>query len=212
MASPQRSPGAIETAICLAVLLALAAVAATIVARQVNYSSTFLGSWGSPSSMAAGTPAGLDLSAYAPGGFAPMSPAESFGPDNLYDKIDGRADLYLTAGFVNLRCQRFAERADRQGWMEVYVYDMGNADNAFTVYSKQKRPGAAELAALAYQTSNSLYFVHGRYYVEIVAGSGYETILRGAGVPPELHRLRRRRRRARHGRYDAVSPPGTASR
>jgi hypothetical protein len=35
-----------------------------------------------------------------------------------------------------------------------------------------------ELAALAYQTSNSLCFVHGRYYVEIVAAGGGQAMLR----------------------------------
>ncbi|MCJ7544296.1 MAG: hypothetical protein MUP47_06980 [Phycisphaerae bacterium] len=179
MAWWKRTGGAMETAVGAAILAALAAIAATIVARQVNYRSVFLTSldFPSPASPGAAAPE-VDLSAYAPEGFAPMSAAESFGPEDLYNKIDGRADLYLTAGVVALRCQRFAERANAESWMEVYVYDMHSADNAFTVYSKQKRPEAAELTALTYQTSSSLHFVHGRYYVEIVTGSGSETILR----------------------------------
>lgn len=178
MAWPKRMGGAMETAVSVAVLLALAAIGATMIARQVNYRSAFLASLDSPSPAPPRAAAEIDLSAYTPKGFAAMSAAESFGPEDLYNKIDGRADLYLTAGFVALRCQRFAERADAESWMEVYAYDMGSADNAFTVYSKQKRPKAAEMAALAYQTSSSLCFVHGRYYVEIVSGSENETILR----------------------------------
>jgi hypothetical protein len=177
MPSPQRPPSAIETAVGLAILLGLAGVATTILLRQVGYTSAFLASLdSSPASAPAEAP--VDLAACAPEGFGPMSPAESFGPDDLYNKIDGRDVLYLTAGFVHLRCQRFADRADGESWMEVYAYDMGTADNAFTVYSKQKRPEAAELAALAYETSGSLYFVHGRYYVEIVAAAGSEPLRR----------------------------------
>lgn len=179
MASPRRPAGGIETAVGIAVLAALAAVAATIIARQVNYTSTFLASLDSPASQSSAE-AGpqMDLLVYAPDDFGPMSAAETFGPDDLYEKIDGRADLYLTAGFVALHCRRLSQRPSGRPWMEVYVYDMGDADNAFVVYSKQKRPGAEELAELAYQTANSLHFVHGRYYVEIVAEGGDEAILR----------------------------------
>ncbi len=176
MASPKRPPGAIETAVSVAILLALAAIAATIVLRQVSYTSAFLSALDSAAATRPGPEPQIDLSACAPEGFAPMSSAESFAPDELYNKIDGRDVLYLTAGFVALRCQRFAAQADRDSWMEVYAYDMGNADNAFTVYSKQKRAEAVELAPLAYQTANSLCFVHGRYYVEVLSGTGGEAM------------------------------------
>jgi hypothetical protein len=110
-----------------------------------------------------------------------MSPMETFGPDDLYKKIDGRAELYLTAGVVGMRCQRLAERAQADSWMEVFVYDMGAPDNAFTVFSKQRRPGVQELSELAYQTANSLHFAHGKYYVEIVAGAPSESIRQAMG-------------------------------
>jgi len=47
---------------------------------------------------------------------------------------------------------------------------MGQAKNAFSVYSLQKRPGARPLEQipLAYKTSNGLYMMHGKYYVEVV--------------------------------------------
>jgi len=35
-----------------------------------------------------------------------LSAPETFTADNLYDKVDGKADLYLTAGFVACKCQR----------------------------------------------------------------------------------------------------------
>jgi hypothetical protein len=38
----------------------------------------------------------------------PLSPLESFGSETLSEKINGKAELYLSAGFVHLRCQRFA--------------------------------------------------------------------------------------------------------
>jgi len=40
-------------------------------------------------------------------GFSPLAPVQSFGPDNLSDKIDGKAELYLSAGFARMSCRSF---------------------------------------------------------------------------------------------------------
>ena len=98
-----------------------------------------------------------------------MSSVETFDRDNLYQKIDGKAELYLDAGVTGMKCQRFVDRDNAAAWMEVFVYDMGELKNAFTVFSKQRRTGVEELGELAYATPNSLYFDQGKYYVEIVA-------------------------------------------
>ena len=122
-----------------------------------------------------------DLLQYAPPSLAPLSPAESFGPENLSDKIDGKAELYLSAGFVSLVSQRFAIKDEPSVWMEAFVYDMGSPRGSYAVYSLQKRSEATELDTgdFAYKTENALYFVHGPYYVEIVAAVAQE---RMAGV------------------------------
>jgi hypothetical protein len=40
-----------------------------------------------------------------------LSPPEVFEPPNLSDKINGKAELYLSAGFVGLQTQRFKRSA-----------------------------------------------------------------------------------------------------
>jgi hypothetical protein len=104
-------------------------------------------------------------------GFTPLAPSESFGPENLSDKIDGKAELYLAAGFKEMSCRRFGLGASGEVHLEVFVYDMGSASNAFAVFSGQRRPGSPSLplAANAYATANALFFTQGRFYVEIVA-------------------------------------------
>ncbi|MHB8068381.1 MAG: DUF6599 family protein [Desulfobaccales bacterium] len=104
-------------------------------------------------------------------GFTPLAPPESFGPENLSDKIDGKAELYLPAGFKEMSCRSFGLNAAGETHVEVYLYDMGAAPNAFAVFSGQRRPGAANipLTANAYATANALFFTKGRFYVEIVA-------------------------------------------
>ena len=107
----------------------------------------------------------------SPPGLVPFTAPESFDAQNLSDKINGKAELYLSAGFVSLSSQRFKDENDPSLWIEAFVYDMDNGENAFSVFSSQRRDGAAslELAPYAYRTSNALFFVHGRFYIEMIA-------------------------------------------
>ncbi|MFZ0035200.1 MAG: DUF6599 family protein [Sedimentisphaerales bacterium] len=108
-----------------------------------------------------------------PAGYEMLSKAESYNADNLYEKIDGKAPLYLEAGFKELSTQRFVSTSDKGLWMELYIYDMANIKNAFSVYSEQRRAEAEVFPSMqfAYKSGNALYFVHGKYYIEIVGAS-----------------------------------------
>jgi hypothetical protein len=115
-----------------------------------------------------------------PSGFEALSKDENYNAENLYEKIDGKAPLYLEAGFKELSTQRFASINDPNLWMELYVYDMGTLRNAFSVYSVQKRAEAEAFASMqfAYKSGNALYFVHGKYYIEIVGSAESDKLLR----------------------------------
>jgi hypothetical protein len=110
-----------------------------------------------------------------PEGMTALTPAEHFDRDTLSDKIDGKAELYLSAGFVRLDCQRLALAAQPELWVEAFLYDMGSFENAYAVFSAQRRADALmlELAEFAYRAENALFFVHGPFYVEMIA-SGTE--------------------------------------
>ena len=111
-------------------------------------------------------------------GLKPLSPAEIYRVDTLSDKINGKADLYLSAGFRSLEARRFALIDDNARWMERYVYDMGGHLNAFSVYSVQRRGDVQKLDITphAYLSSNGLFMVHGPYYLEIIASEASEAI------------------------------------
>jgi len=111
----------------------------------------------------------IDLT--APNGFAPMSAEEAFDRITLSDKIDGKADSYLQAGFVRLTCRRFVNKANQEKWFEFYLYDMGLPRNSFSVYSSQKREGVTprDFTEFAYSTENAVFFAHGKYYIEIIS-------------------------------------------
>jgi hypothetical protein len=122
----------------------------------------------------------IGSSALLPPDMVPMNAPESFGRGNLSDKINGKAELYLPAGFVGLQCQRFARKSDPEIWMEVYAYDMATLWQAFAVFSMQRRSDMdpSDLTRFAYGTQNALFFVHGRYYVEIISSVASETMTR----------------------------------
>jgi len=136
-------------------------------------------------------------------GMIPFSPPERFGPDRLYEKIDGRADLYLSSGFVSLATQRFSKDNTAGNWVEVFIYDMATPENAFSVFSMQRREGARtdETAPNAYHTENALFMAHERFYLEIIGTDASEALQQTIGP------LARAFVQA-HGGTTAASAPG----
>jgi hypothetical protein len=112
-------------------------------------------------------------------GFTPLAPVESYGPENLSDKINGKAELYLAAGFKEMSCRSYRLASAGEAHVEAFVYDMDSAPNAFAVFSGQRRPGSqsVSLTANAYATANALFFTKGKFYVEIVADRAAETLM-----------------------------------
>ncbi len=131
--------------------------------------------------------------------FTAAENVETYNSDNLYEKIDGKADLYLNNGFVLLQCRRFADssaiafpsavalakeeakadKSKKDSWAEVYLYDMADGENAFAVYSLQKRSESTPLnwAQFGYSTSDSVYTAFSKYYMEILLSSEDKSLL-----------------------------------
>ncbi|MGV8075411.1 MAG: DUF6599 family protein [Syntrophobacteraceae bacterium] len=179
-----------ETFICGLVLATLAAIALGIFIRQFRFDPAVFtaiapnGNLAAPSSQASSGPS--EFQTFMPQGLTPLTPPETFGPDNLSDKINGKAELYLSAGFVSLQCRRFYSiTKGTDAWIEFFVYDMGNPRNAFSVFSTQRRADAVQidLARHAYKTANALFFVHGPIYVEVVSAvEGMDDEMLSAGM------------------------------
>jgi len=119
-----------------------------------------------------------NLSTLLPTGFRELSAQQVYEAGNLYEKINGKAPFYIDAGFEHLYTQRFASETDEDLWMELYLFDMATLKNAFSVYSMQRRADVENVPAMqfAYKTTNALYFIHGKYYIEAL-GSAESPIL-----------------------------------
>jgi hypothetical protein len=179
MSASSAYPSRAQSLTSLVVLAVLALVALGVWLKQGSYDPR---AWGVPPALkgqAAGVAGGgpldplLDLAALIPPGLTAMGPAESFDPGSLSDKIDGKAELYLAAGFKALATRRYQLAAEPALWLEAYVFAMAEDRGAFSVFSVQRRSEARtlDLTPNAYQTTNAVFLAQGPYYLEIVASA-----------------------------------------
>jgi hypothetical protein len=126
------------------------------------------------------------------GDFTPVGKVETYNNDNLYEKIDGKAPMYQEAGFVKLTAQRFAAQSNSELGFELYVYDMNNAKNAFSVYSRQKRADATDLSdlgalAFGYVAGNEICISLGKNYIEMIGSAESNELVDGMkGIAKDL--------------------------
>ncbi|MDP3285773.1 MAG: hypothetical protein Q8M56_15190, partial [Desulfobacterales bacterium] len=172
MKNSKETDNRVETRVAAAILLLLVITATLIFLKQFRYDPSIF-----PSGMMLSIPSSQPSSDEKPEStlsiknMTPMTPPETFNEDNLSEKINGKAELYLSAGFKSLTSQRFKKPDDSDSWLELFIYDMGDIKNAFAVYSVQKREGFTplELSGYSYKTENALFFISGRHYVEITS-------------------------------------------
>ncbi len=89
--------------------------------------------------------------------------------DNLYEKIDGREGQYRAYHFVELRFGQYLDSQSRQTF-DVYIYDMGEPENAFGIYGTERSPDPEmiPIGREAYASGPSVYFWKGRFYVNVI--------------------------------------------
>jgi hypothetical protein len=173
----------LESAISIIILVVLIIIAVGILAKQLDSDMSRFGIAATAAQPPAAEPKPdaeqIPFSSLLPPGFQDLSQIETYGPENLFEKINGKAPMYTDSGFKKLSTQRFVNQDDENLAMELYLYDMANIKNAFSVYSVQKRAEAQTIpdAPFTYKTSNALYFVHGKYYIELVGFSESEQLL-----------------------------------
>jgi hypothetical protein len=148
-------------------LLIATAVGVYVIQQDVNMARFGVGSAAEESTVAKGE---FNLGSVGTAEFPAAGSSETYNTDNLYEKIDGKAPMYQESGFVSLITQRFAKKGNAELGLELYLYDMGNTRNAFSVYSRQKRADVTDLndVPFGYKTSNAIYISHGSHYIEII--------------------------------------------
>jgi hypothetical protein len=165
----------VERTVSKGVLAALAAISIFVLVRQNDFNPAVLALKAAPHRIASPVPVTKktpeSLVTPVPDGLAQMGDMERYSAQTLSDKINGKAELYLTAGFRQLTSQRFSNTDNPRQWMELFAYEMSDYRNAFSVFSVQRRTGVQTVTITkdAYRSENGLFLVHGPYYLEIIA-------------------------------------------
>jgi hypothetical protein len=92
---------------------------------------------------------------------------DTYDPNNLWNKIDGAADGYLSYNFEELTIGDYTAKDGKYISMEVYRHK--TPEDAFGIYS-QERPQTGKflsIGAQGYEVEGSFNFVSDRYYVKI---------------------------------------------
>ncbi len=98
---------------------------------------------------------------------APPPGDSVYRPDNLWDIIDGAAELFLSYGLVDLRIMEYTDTAGTDVRVELYRHD--SRTNAFGIYSQERNPGAhfIDIGTQGYVEDKVLNFLCGVFYVKI---------------------------------------------
>jgi hypothetical protein len=90
-----------------------------------------------------------------------------FIPDNLYDYINGAADLYLTYDFKELQVAEYVR--DDKASVIIEIYRHGSPTNAFGIYSQERLTNAdfLDIGSQGYYEEKVLNFLSGTSYVKI---------------------------------------------
>jgi hypothetical protein len=92
-----------------------------------------------------------------------------YTPGNLYEYIDGGAELYISYNFRQMLAQKYEKQDLPEITMD--IFDMGNSFNAFGVFSHSREALDQTIApdVESEYASGLLTFWKGRFYVSIMA-------------------------------------------
>jgi hypothetical protein len=102
-----------------------------------------------------------------------------YGPENLWDFINGAADAYLALGFVDLNV---AEYKKGKNVIKLEVYRLSNHTNAFGIYASERSSTFRylNLGSQGYIIDGAINFFKGNYYVKIRTFSKSDKVIQAA--------------------------------
>jgi hypothetical protein len=130
-----------------------------------------------------------------------LDPVRTFGPDNLYEEIDGEAELFLPYGMERLTVAVLGRTARPGSEVRLELFRMASPRDAYGIWSQYRYPDQEVLRippSEAVVSDTSADFFRGETFVRIrskpgdgsrndVVGIASEIVARieGSGSPPE---------------------------
>jgi len=126
------------------------------------------------------------------------TPPEIYHPENLYEYIDGGAELYLSFGFSELISTTY--QSDQAAPIRVDIFDMSDSRNAFGVFTHSRETVERDFGQGSQVFAGLLLFWQDRYFVSILCspetelsrsavfdlGHLIESVIADTGQIPEL--------------------------
>lgn len=102
-------------------------------------------------------------------GLVSVEEPQTYFPENLYEYINGAAEIYLSYGFRELIVAEYKTR-ETSDTVSVEIYDMGDHKNSFGIYSAERYPDNTfvSIGTQGYLEEGTLNFLVGRYYVKLL--------------------------------------------
>jgi hypothetical protein len=96
---------------------------------------------------------------------------ETFNADNLYEKIDGRAESFIQYGVKGMAYAFYHPTGDSSNELQLYIFEMADQLKALGKYGSEKPEEftPAAVGTEGYTSAGSLLFYAGRYYTQIVS-------------------------------------------
>ncbi len=120
------------------------------------------------------------LADLAPAGWKLSDQVTHFTPENLYEKINGRAELFIAYDVVSLTFASFEHATDPERFIDVSVYDMGTVTNAFGIFSVERSPSdpPVALGRAACRSDANVYVWKDQYYITVIASDTTDALQR----------------------------------
>lgn len=102
-----------------------------------------------------------------------------FTKANLFEHIDGQAELFFKYGFQRCTFAVYRDRSNPDQQIDLDIYDMGDVLQAFGIFSRfrdEDRPMGVGLDS--YLDDHSALFYQGKYYVAVYATESNPDVLR----------------------------------
>ena len=101
---------------------------------------------------------------------------ETFNAENLYEKIDGRAESFLQYDVVGMAYTYYHPEGSEANEVQLYIFEMANPLKALGKYGTEKpeEPDPLELGSDGYASGASVFFHAKAYYVQVVPTSESE--------------------------------------
>jgi len=96
---------------------------------------------------------------------------ETFNAENLFEKIDGRAESFIQYDVKGMAYTYYHPTGDESNEVQLYIFEMANPLKALGKYGSEKPEGATIVAVgtEGYTSAGSTLFHSGPYYTQIVS-------------------------------------------